>query len=52
MATNKEIRKLREERDYWYARARMDTASLSRTLAKVREIEKQLEKNVERTNRR
>ena len=44
----KEIRKLREERDYWYMRARMDSASLSRTLSKVREIEEKLMKAQEK----
>jgi shikimate kinase len=44
----KEIRKLREERDYWYMRARMDSASLSRTLSKVREIEENLMKAQEK----
>jgi hypothetical protein len=43
MKTKKELRELRKERDYWYGRARMDTASLSRTLVKVREVEKRVE---------
>lgn len=40
---SKKIRILREERDYWYGRARMDSASLSRTLARVKIAEKNLQ---------
>lgn len=49
------LKKAKRERNYWYGRARMDTASLSRTLKKVAEVEMicaQIEKEIQENDSR